>query len=1075
MRNLKGVILFLFLTISLGSYAQIGIGTTSPNSSAQLEVYSKTKGFLPPQVTETQMNAIANPASGLTVYCSDCNNGEGCLATYTSGQWQCGQLTLNTQCGTLFGDPNLVAFANGVTGSIPSCLGAQVQLSCNDNGSWTSGGATYLWTGPDNFNYSGKTPPPFTFTPVDAGIYTVTIYNGMASGCFQTSTVSVGTSSSSGSGAPSAVTVNNSFTAAVKGSSLNFTVNTTGMSNYSQLVWTITQTGGTGVTFSSNNTTNLTVPFTASNFTQSVSTIAAATASSFTVSVYGIDACGNTGSATSSISVTLRNQLSISSSTLMVTGHNTVSPIPTVYGASAGGWTTGSLSVGTGFSTPPTTFVYGDASQSSTTVAESPSGVPSGNNSSVIGLITWTENYPSTTKYTYNFISCNVTFTGCATPVQGTPAAVNVVGNYTTDVKGTNINFTVNAADLSNAANLLWTIVPVGGTGVTFNSGGLTTLNVANSGANYTQQVNVAPGATASSFKVTVAGVDACSVTGSATSSASVALRAPLSIASGTLAVAPHSAVGTIPTVSGALTGAWTSGALTVGSGFTTLPTAFAFGSSVTPNTTVYESPVGAPNNNSSTVTGTITWTETYPATTKYTSSTLTCALTFAGCTTVSGSPTSVSCSPYTTVVKGNSLSFTANLGSMTSYNLLWTITQTGGTGVTFTNGSATTLSVQNLAGNYTQQVDISPTATATSFTVKVQGQSTCTGTVGTATTSSSISVIGALATVSNVFDIYTHRANSTRGGYDTLNNMVLNASSGSWTLPGGGTTATPTYTASGISPVITVPTHSPEGQTISITNPSSPTTAIIKEDVNVTDTASKDKYITTATWTENYPATTKWTVNTASITVRFAGGGCLSMTPSHSGYFAGVSPANTSSFNGTYTYSIYRYQNKCITDRNLGATLPPSTVRDSRVAVNGWYFVQNNPQGFYHDGTTMTPSTWPAWPPAAPVNGLWPSNLDPCTILLGNGWRIISKNTFASLYFTTIFNVMSNMYLHMTDCGYVQNGVLYNLGNNGAYKCLEATSSGSDYYAYFGTYSIGTWQSSASAYTGGAVRCQHK
>ena len=708
--------------------------------------------------------------------------------------------------------------------------------------------------------------------------------------------------------------------------------------------------------------------------------------------------------------------------------------------------------------------------------------MPSGNNSSVTGLVTWTENYPSTTKYSFNSISCNVTFTGCATPVQGTPAAVNVVGNFTTDVKGTNISFTVNVAGLGNAANLLWTIVPVGGTGVTFNSGGLTTLTVANSGANYTQQVNVATGATANSFKVTVAGVDACSVTGSATSSSSVALRERLNIVSGTLSAAPHSTVGTIPTVSGALNGNWTSGALTVGSGFTTSPTAFAFGSSVTPNTTVYESPVGAPNNNSSTVTGTITWTETYPATTKYTSSTLTCALTFAGCTTVSGSPTSVSCTPYTTVVKGNSLSFTANLGSMTSYNLLWTITQTGGTGVTFTNGAATTLSVQNIAGNNTQQVDISPTATATSFTVKVQGQSSCTGTVGTATTSSSISVIGALATFSNIFDIYSHRVNSTRGGYDTLNNIVLNASSGSWTLPGGGTTATATYTASGSSPVITVPTHSPEGQTISIINPSSLTTAIIKENFNVTDTSITDRYTTTATWTENYPATTKWTVNTASITVRFTGGGCGSATPSHTGYFAGVSPANTSSFNGTYTYSILKLDSKCFTDRNLGATALPYSSADSRVEANGWYFVQNNPQGFYHDGTTMTPSTWPTWPPASPVNGQWPINLDPCTILLGNGWRIISKNTLdAHGYLSANLYTLNNRYLRLSSCGYVQNGVLYITSSPpsayGAYKFLEEASSGTDYYALLHNIGVGQsyYVSSSSAYTGAGVRCVHK
>jgi hypothetical protein len=42
------------------------IGTT--NTSAQLEVASTTKGFLPPRMTTTQKNAIASPAAGLVIF-----------------------------------------------------------------------------------------------------------------------------------------------------------------------------------------------------------------------------------------------------------------------------------------------------------------------------------------------------------------------------------------------------------------------------------------------------------------------------------------------------------------------------------------------------------------------------------------------------------------------------------------------------------------------------------------------------------------------------------------------------------------------------------------------------------------------------------------------------------------------------------------------------------------------------------------------------------------------------------------------------------------------------------------------
>lgn len=52
----------------------VGLGsTTKPDPSAQLDVNSTTKGLLPPRMTQAQMNAIASPADGLMVYCTDCN------------------------------------------------------------------------------------------------------------------------------------------------------------------------------------------------------------------------------------------------------------------------------------------------------------------------------------------------------------------------------------------------------------------------------------------------------------------------------------------------------------------------------------------------------------------------------------------------------------------------------------------------------------------------------------------------------------------------------------------------------------------------------------------------------------------------------------------------------------------------------------------------------------------------------------------------------------------------------------------------------------------------------------------
>jgi Protein of unknown function (DUF1566) len=76
---------FLFFSISL--QAQTGIGTTTPAASALLDVSSTTKGFLPPRMTGTQRNAIANPANGLVVFCIDCGAGELQVYNYRSSSW----------------------------------------------------------------------------------------------------------------------------------------------------------------------------------------------------------------------------------------------------------------------------------------------------------------------------------------------------------------------------------------------------------------------------------------------------------------------------------------------------------------------------------------------------------------------------------------------------------------------------------------------------------------------------------------------------------------------------------------------------------------------------------------------------------------------------------------------------------------------------------------------------------------------------------------------------------------------------------------------------------------------------
>jgi len=69
-------IIFLLFSISK-SFAQVGIGTTSPNVSSMLDIKSTTAGILIPRMTQTQRNAITvNTATiGLLIYQTDNTSG----------------------------------------------------------------------------------------------------------------------------------------------------------------------------------------------------------------------------------------------------------------------------------------------------------------------------------------------------------------------------------------------------------------------------------------------------------------------------------------------------------------------------------------------------------------------------------------------------------------------------------------------------------------------------------------------------------------------------------------------------------------------------------------------------------------------------------------------------------------------------------------------------------------------------------------------------------------------------------------------------------------------------------------
>jgi len=67
----------------IDSSGSVGIGTSSPNSNALLDVSSTTAGFLPPRMTTVQQALILTPPNGLMLYNTTTNK----LQVYAAGVW----------------------------------------------------------------------------------------------------------------------------------------------------------------------------------------------------------------------------------------------------------------------------------------------------------------------------------------------------------------------------------------------------------------------------------------------------------------------------------------------------------------------------------------------------------------------------------------------------------------------------------------------------------------------------------------------------------------------------------------------------------------------------------------------------------------------------------------------------------------------------------------------------------------------------------------------------------------------------------------------------------------------------
>ena len=71
------------LALSVSSFAQVGIGTPTPNAKAALDITSTTKGLLPPRMDSTARNAITSSPAGLIIY----NTSINAFQCYNGTEW----------------------------------------------------------------------------------------------------------------------------------------------------------------------------------------------------------------------------------------------------------------------------------------------------------------------------------------------------------------------------------------------------------------------------------------------------------------------------------------------------------------------------------------------------------------------------------------------------------------------------------------------------------------------------------------------------------------------------------------------------------------------------------------------------------------------------------------------------------------------------------------------------------------------------------------------------------------------------------------------------------------------------
>ncbi len=161
---LRLVALYCVLVAEPVCAQNVGVGTTTPHSTARLDIWDTTRGLLIPRLTTQQRNSIANPAHTLMIF----NIDSFCLEVYdtVTHRWYtiaCPRWCFPPACQPIIMGPATVCTGDTITYTV---------TGCPDN-------ITYQWTVPPGWTVlSGLGAPALTVIPdTTDGVLTVSLCN----------------------------------------------------------------------------------------------------------------------------------------------------------------------------------------------------------------------------------------------------------------------------------------------------------------------------------------------------------------------------------------------------------------------------------------------------------------------------------------------------------------------------------------------------------------------------------------------------------------------------------------------------------------------------------------------------------------------------------------------------------------------------------------------------------------------------------------------------------------------------------------------------------------------------------